>query len=607
MKLKYKEYYNDIESVSYINYTDKGKFNYKDILTVKADEFYKKKYIKDNKNSELEDIMEYYGLDLDFIVTEISKESKNKSYQIPIMSEDILALMIKNFKNNKIKNKKEENLTLDEFINYNNKLFKLIEELPSQLKNEIKNTETYIRNKEINQLLLMLLDRLNLFFNVYISNTDINEGGDQLRRLISYLDKFLYNYATHNLELKYLEKTNKKMKPIGESNYLLETLLKESFLNGIKKNIEILNFFKTNEMDENEIKKELEEVSKLNKINKLHNYDSQNLEILYNSKKEKINIEEYIKQYKLELKKDQENILKKEKELDTFGKERKYFLNDMNNTHIIRTYLKKYKKYIIDNVFNASEEKSIKIGFDKAYKEAWIDSILYNDLFMENLFKMYPSYKKEILKHIWEERMVFFSKQLYIVLENKKIILENQNKQIKYFEYAKQYKDGLQENSNELIEIINELNEFIDGVLENMLLCEYEKDIMIMEELKSMYKLQEMKDKKSNSKRNKIKSLNKKIEKLEIDLKKAKEDNNKKQEEYLEKIKEEDKNKIKKLERELLKIKDLKNTLSLALGKMFISSLYLDRENMKKENIDLKNYLKYLDKHPENQRIKVSL
>lgn len=607
MKLKYKEYYNDIESVSYINYTDKGKFNYKDILTVKADEFYKKKYIKDNKNSELEDIMEYYGLDLDFIVTEISKESKNKSYQIPIMSEDILALMIKNFKNNKIKNKKEENLTLDEFINYNNKLFKLIEELPPQLKNEIKNTETYIRNKEINQLLLMLLDRLNLFFNVYISNTDINEGGDQLRRLISYLDKFLYNYANHNLDLKCLEKRNIKMKPIGESNYLLETLLKESFLNGIKKNIEILNFFKTNEMDENEIKKELEEVSKLNKINKLHNYDSQNLEILYNSKKEKINIEEYIKQYKLELQKDQENILKKEKELDTFGKERKYFLNDMNNTHIIRTYLKKYKKYIIDNVFNASEEKSIKIGFDKAYKEAWIDSILYNDLFMENLFKMYPSYKKEILKRIWEERMVFFSKHLYIVLENKKIILENQNKQIKYFEYAKQYKDGLQENSNELTEIINELNEFIDGVLENMLLCEYEKDIMIMEELKSMYKLQEMKDKKSNSKRNKIKSLNKKIEKLEIDLKKAKEDNNKKQEEYLEKIKEEDKNKIKKLERELLKIKDLKNTLSLALGKMFISSLYLDRENMKKENIDLKNYLKYLDKHPENQRIKVSL
>ena len=167
----YNRHYN---KEGYIDYDNKNKkINYQDIMTVTSlEKFCRRKNINNsNITKDLKNTFEYYGLDLNFISRRFCEDSK-RDYMIPIISEDILALMIENSRNNKVKNKNEENLTKDEFIQHNEKIFKLIEKLPRKIKSEIKYSETYKKNAEMNQLLSMFTDRLNLFFNISDNSTN---------------------------------------------------------------------------------------------------------------------------------------------------------------------------------------------------------------------------------------------------------------------------------------------------------------------------------------------------------------------------------------------------------------------------------------------------
>ena len=301
MKNIYKRHYN---KEGYIDYDNKNKkINYQDIMTVTSlEKFCRRKNINNsNITKDLKNTFEYYGLDLNFISRRFCEDSK-RDYMIPIISEDILALMIENSRNNKVKNKNEENLTKDEFIQHNEKIFKLIEKLPRKIKSEIKYSETYKKNAEMNQLLSMFTDRLNLFFNICISDTNVHESGDIIRSLIALLDKFLYNRAYKEVEVEELEQEhNMYMRQKEGSNYLLETLLKEYFLKSIESNIEILDFFKRENITIEEIENGLNKISNINKEYGLENNDSENLKILHTCLTTKIDEKEYIEQYILKL------------------------------------------------------------------------------------------------------------------------------------------------------------------------------------------------------------------------------------------------------------------------------------------------------------------
>ena len=595
MKNIYKRHYN---KEGYIDYDNKNKeINYQDVMTVTSlEKFCRRKNINNsNITKDLKNTFEYYGLDLNFISRRFCEDSK-RDYMIPIISEDILALMIENSRNNKVKNKNEENLTKDEFIQHNEKIFKLIEKLQKKKKSEIKDSETYKKNAEMNQLLSMFTDRLNLFFNICISDTNVHESGDIIRSLIALLDKFLYNRAYKEVEVEELEQEhNMYMRQKEGSNYLLETLLKEYFLKSIESNIEILDFFKRENITIEEIKNGLNKISNINKEYGLENNDSENLKILHTCLTTKIDEKEYIGQYILKLEETEENIDGKNEEINYLKNEGRYILNNINTGYILGKEYVKYENLFIDLMFSVDKEIDKNSSFYEEYCNRWKNSELLKDEFMSFMFKKYPSMKRFYLKKDWKRFVEMLMKKTFLILLDEEIFFDEYGEfDIEvYFKYVREYKDSKNVKSRELKNTIENIKEKIDIYLEDLYCLETTMEMKAIKRLELMYEDQAEKDEKRIKMRKKLSKLNERIEELRDEIEKANKEvkkivNNELQKKLKEKS---------KLEREIYKTKDLKNTIDLAVGKMFITSLYVDQYNLNNDTIDLEKYLNSLGKY----------
>jgi len=609
MKNMYKQHYH---KDGYIKYYDKNKeIDYKDVMAVTSLEKFCRRNKINNSNitKDIKNTFEYYGLDLNFISRQFDEDSK-RDYMIPIVSEDILALMVENSRNNKIKNKNEENLTKDEFIEHNEKIFKLVEKLPRGIKCKIKNTETYKKNLEMNQLLCMLTDRLNLFFNICISDTNVNESGDIMRSLIAFLDKFLYNRAYYEAQIEDLEyrydtefdkKTNINLRQRDGSNYLLETLLKKSFLESIEKNIEILDLFKMKNISIEEIKMRLEKISNINKEYGLENNDSQNLKILYECLITKMDEREYIKHYILKLEQGETIIAEKDEEINYLKNEGRYMLNNINTGYIIGQIYSRYEKVFIDLIFNVDKKRCEETSFYQAYCDNWKSSDLLKDEIIFGMFNKYPSMKQFHLKRDWKRFMEILMKKIYYILLDEDIFFnEYYEFDIEiYFKYVKEYK-----NLNHTVSIIElqnaiqDIREQIHAFLQGLYCSESLIENYAIKKLEIMYEEQAIKDENTVKKRKKLNKLNDKIEKLSVEIENANKEAKKLLESDLKKML---KQKY-ELERDIYKTKDLRNTIDLAVGKMFITSLYVDQYNLNNNIIDLEKYLNSIGKNNKSKK-----
>lgn len=595
MKNMYKKHYH---KDGYIKYYDKNnKIDYKEVLTVAGlEELCRRKNISNNNISrDIKNTFEYYGLNSDFILVDSYQDGK-KYYMIPLVSEDILALMIENSRNNKMKNKNQENLTKDEFIEHNEKIFKLIEDLPRGIKNEIKNTETYKKNLEINQLLCMLTDRLNLFFNICISDTNVNEAGDIMRSLITLLDKFLYNRAYNEVEIEELEQElNMQIRKKEGSNYLLETLLKDYFLKSIEKNIEILDFIKRESISLEEIKKKLENIAEINKEYGLENSDSENLKILYTCLIAKMDERECIKRYMLKLKKLEENINKKNEEIDYLKNEGRYILNNIDNGYILGKEYVKYRNVFMDLIFSVDEKIKKNSNFYKEYCYNWENSELLKDEFIYLIFKKYPSMKRFYLKKDWKRFIEMLMRKTFLILLEEEIFLDEYGEfdiEI-YSKYVKEYKELKYPKSIELENTIENIEDKINNFLEDLYTLPWTMDMKAIERLKLMYKNQVEKDQEAISNRKDLMRLNDKIKTIEEEIKKYKGETK----ELLKKDLEKELKKKINLEKKIYQIKDLRNTIDIALGKVFITSLYMDQYNLNNKTIGLEKYIDSIGKN----------
>lgn len=674
MKINYKKYYDDNESINYAKITKNNELDYTKIMTrTSLDSFCDEKNISKSDNSYyIKETLENYGLDLNFIVREESKDSNKKSYKIPIISEDILAIMVNSTKNNVIKQAKDiDKISLDNVIEYNKKLFKDIDKLPRRLKNEIKLSETFKINKELNILMEMLLNRVNLLFNILLSESDVN-AGNQIKRLISYIDKFLYSYTEKKLSLEKINNINydevlcskdKKtlkdfflldiddldlenisihelrnlcvnqlkalkiideddlennvnntgIKDIGEANYLLESIFKEEFLKSIKDNIDILDYLKKSDINIEEVKKELEKIYKINDVDGKKHFKSDDLYILYKSKLYEENYESYINKYKESLILKEKVISKNDKNIKNLRANGKYFLNETKISKILREdFYDKYIISILNELFTSYRSISIyeddididiykyckRIGlpicnyyyfeekknnlkayayFINRYNRKWSEiEAKYINVFMEeSLFGKYPNGLKFKLKKVYRELVHYIKEQLLLICKSEE------------FYGISKYDDFY--NNRLIFFTMQGLNNCV-----NLFLKKYDYDDNVITELRQMYKKQNLKDNKVIKIKNEIKKLNEKIEKME--LKKETSSNKTK----LNNLIKENKKKIIELENKLLEMEDLRSCLSMALGKIFITALYTDKNIMNKKNLDLKKYLNILDSKKDN-------
>lgn len=590
--MKYENQYHNYESINYKS----GDIDYKNILvTSTLQGFYKNKGLKMKELSlYTREALEKYGLNFNFLAKQStidsSEQKEKKSYIIPKTAEDILALMIKSTKDSVVNDKTdEEKINIDDINIYNKNVFKYIEKLPKRVKNNIKLTDTYKMNKELQVLLNMLLDRVNLLLNVLISKSDVN-AGDQIKRLISYIDRLLYSYAENQIDLEIINEMqgssdDRGLKNTNEGNYLLESIFKEEFLNSIQTNVEMLDYLKANDISCKKLKSDLKEVERLYKdseIDKKKSFESENIYILNDlyqlGIKDQIEREAYIQRYKEELERQQEEIDNWEKGLKSFKKEKKYFLNSYSIPEILKTkFYNNYKKDIV--------KKMITVDLLKNYLE--IETNYEKERF-KSLYKMIDSKWMEIMvnySNIYFIEGLFgqyhFKLRKEIINNYNPIIYKMEDKIFRIFydsNFIKFTQENLSEEGIERINkyIIDELDKEIIPCIDSLQDVYNEK---VIAQLKEMYKEQDKRDEKFNYTKDKLVQLEDTIKELE-DM-------------------EQNKNKKKRTEikNELLKVNSLKSATSVVIGKMFITALYKDKDFMNKEELDLKEFLKELDEN----------
>lgn len=595
--MKYEDQYHNYESINYKS----GDIDYKNILvTSTLQDFYKNKGLKMKELSlYTREALEKYGLNFNFLAKQStidsSEQKEKKSYIIPKTAEDILALMIKSTKDSVVNDKTdEEKINIDDINIYNKNIFKYIEKLPKRVKNNIKLTDTYKMNKELQVLLNMLLDRVNLLLNILLSKSDIN-AGDQIKRLISYIDRFLDSYAEKQIDLEIINEMqgssdDRGLKNPNEGNYLLESIFKEEFLNSIQTNVEMLDYLKTNDISSKKLKSDLKEVEKLykdNEIDKKKSFESENIYILNDlyqlGIKDQIEREAYIQRYKEELERQQEEIDNWEKGLKSFKKEKKYFFNLYSIPEILKTkFYNDYKKDIVEKMITVDllknyleiETNDEKERFDNLYKiidHKWMEIMVgyANVYFIEDLFGKYPYELRRSLIENYNPIIFKMEDKIFRIFYNTDFIK---------FTQENFSEEGIEKiNKYIMDELDKEIIPYIDGLRD----VYNEKTI---EKLKEMYKEQDKRDKKFNTIKKEFEKLDDIIKKLEVQ-ESDKEKNT------------ENKKKRTEIKNELLKVNSLKSATSVVMGKMFITTLYKDKDFMNKEELDLKEFLKELDEN----------
>ncbi|EHJ01897.1 hypothetical protein CDLVIII_5415 [Clostridium sp. DL-VIII] len=168
------------------------------------DEFIKKYDIKeyDFKN-DIEKFLDYFYLDKERLKRDSNKEG---NYEIPYEISDLLSLMFKNFKNSPFYDKRYnlDTKNTDFTLNYIDKILSEIENLPDYLKYNIKKNPSYLFNKNLKELIPILIDKFTALFVLIASKSHVS-AGNQLKELIKQLDNWINNYCLHDQMMKSYE------------------------------------------------------------------------------------------------------------------------------------------------------------------------------------------------------------------------------------------------------------------------------------------------------------------------------------------------------------------------------------------------------------------
>lgn len=215
-------------------------------IDYKLDEFRKKNKI--SKTYFKNNIKKYKNY-FDINVEEIKNFDEDTNYNIPFLVEPIMGIMFKNFKLNPLVDGRinKNAISIDKFIEYNKKIFEDIEELPNDIKFNIKNTSTYEFNYILNEVIPIILNKMTILFSLIISESSVSAGNSYID-LIDALDSWIVNFVKHSVELKEKKENidNNEILMINIDNYgqfnfeknntyLMDKILKDEYINNINK------------------------------------------------------------------------------------------------------------------------------------------------------------------------------------------------------------------------------------------------------------------------------------------------------------------------------------------------------------------------------------
>lgn len=199
-----------------VNYT---KDEFDDLL--KHNEGYFKNHVNNYEN--------YYNLER----KELKAFGMSGQYSIPYLTVPLIKIMMENITENPYRNgrlvkvedrksKKErhkysnneitkdekktilengDGLDLDKIIKYNNIIIKDIENLPIDIKVNLKKSTTYEFNYVLNEVMPLVLDRFSILFSLLISQSSVSAGNSYIE-LINALDSWIRNFAIHSVDME---------------------------------------------------------------------------------------------------------------------------------------------------------------------------------------------------------------------------------------------------------------------------------------------------------------------------------------------------------------------------------------------------------------------
>ncbi|MHC9388262.1 hypothetical protein ACYZFP_04905 [Clostridioides difficile] len=207
----------------------------KNKVTLDRQTFVKRNKINNNNFSkELLDLFNKLGLDINVV----KQDGENSNYQIPLLLEPILAVMCKNFKNNKVFKKEKSKISIQDIIDYNDEIFKAVDKLPKDLQVYIKDTESYKFNYQINILVPTLVERISLLFDYLFKGSSVNSSNIILE-FISYIDSWIESFEEKEKKLNFTEELSNLIKGSisseleGDEKYIIDSALKSCFNNQV--------------------------------------------------------------------------------------------------------------------------------------------------------------------------------------------------------------------------------------------------------------------------------------------------------------------------------------------------------------------------------------
>ncbi|MDN4762904.1 hypothetical protein QYP21_03045 [Clostridioides difficile] len=216
------------------------------LIDYKLSEFRKKNKIGDIyfKNN-IESYIKHFNLNIE----EIKNGDEDTNYNIPFLAEPIMGVMFRNFKLNPLVDgrRNKNNIPIDKLIEYNQKLFEDIEQLPIDMKYNLKRTSTYEFNYMLNEVIPVILDKMSILFSLLIFNSSVSAGNPYID-LIDSLDSWIVNFINYSIDLEEKNETINDESYIRinidnygglnfekDSTYIMDKILKDEYITNINK------------------------------------------------------------------------------------------------------------------------------------------------------------------------------------------------------------------------------------------------------------------------------------------------------------------------------------------------------------------------------------
>ncbi|WP_075809129.1 hypothetical protein [Paraclostridium sordellii] len=195
---------------------------------------YSKKIDNDNFSKYIKKIIEIIGID----PLTLRSSKGTADFQIPILTEPLLKIMMETCRENPIYSNKE--IDIDDILNYNNIIYEKINKLPEDLQYEIKNTTAYSYNYNLNLFIPILVEKLDYLFKLALCKENI-ERGHGILELIESLDVLIYNLKEK--QMQEIDKSDNEIKKEfqNSTNSIIDSALKYSYNNQIALMVELEN------------------------------------------------------------------------------------------------------------------------------------------------------------------------------------------------------------------------------------------------------------------------------------------------------------------------------------------------------------------------------